>query len=261
MKRLFVMFVLICCAVMVQAQYVDQKEAKADGNRPLAEFVTLKKVLWNFDWEYSSGKELKEWRHVDLPHDFQFEQPWTEDGSRQRVYVFTNASEVELFLNGKSLGVKLNDGKGSMQHVITWDVDYQPGTILAVARNNEGKEVALHDLQTAGKAVKLKIEEEVSEWKSDGMDLHYLNVFAVDNKGRIVPDYDCKLSVNVSGPATLLALDNGDHYTDDLFAGIAKKQMRSGKMQIILRSKREAGQVTVSAVSNKFKATYKTITK
>lgn len=209
MKRLFVMFVLICCAVMVQAQYVDQKEAKADGNRPLAEFVTLKKVLWNFDWEDSSGKEQKEWRHVDLPHDFQFEQPWTEDGSRQRVYVFTNASEVELFLNGKSLGVKL------------------------------------------------KIEEEVSEWKSDGMDLHYLNVFAVDNKGRIVPDYDCKLSVNVSGPATLLALDNGDHYTDDLFAGIAKKQMRSGKMQIILRSKREAGQVTVSAVSNKFKATYK----
>ena len=207
------MFVLICCAVMVQAQYVDQKEAKADGNRPLAEFVTLKKVLWNFDWEYSSGKEQKEWRHVDLPHDFQFEQPWTEDGSRQRVYVFTNASEVELFLNGKSLGVKM------------------------------------------------KIEEEVSEWKSDGMDLHYLNVFAVDNKGRIVPDYDCKLSVNVSGPATLLALDNGDHYTDDLFAGIAKKQMRSGKMQIILRSKREAGQVTVSAVSNKFKATYKTITK
>jgi hypothetical protein len=173
---------------MVQAQYVDQKEAKADGNRPLAEFVTLKKVLWNFDWEYSSGKEQKEWRHVDLPHDFQFEQPWTEDGSRQRVYVFTNASEVELFLNGKSLGVKL------------------------------------------------KIEEEVSEWKSDGMDLHYLNVFAVDNKGRIVPDYDCKLSVNVSGPATLLALDNGDHYTDDLFAGIAKIQMRSGKMQIILRS-------------------------
>ena len=86
MKRLFVMFVLICCAVMVQAQYVDQKEAKADGNRPLSEFVTLKKVLWNFDWEYSSGKEQKEWRHVDLPHDFQFEQPWTEDGSKARGF-------------------------------------------------------------------------------------------------------------------------------------------------------------------------------
>ena len=86
MKRLFVMFVLICCAVMVQAQYVDQKEAKADGNRPLAEFVTLKKVLWNFDWEFSFGNEQKEWRHIDLPHDFQFEQPWTEDGSKARGF-------------------------------------------------------------------------------------------------------------------------------------------------------------------------------
>ena len=209
----------------------------------------------------TAGSESVSWNDIQVGQTSLLSHWNFPAGSRQRVYVFTNASEVELFLNGKSLGVKLNDGKGSMQHVITWDVDYQPGTILAVARNNEGKKVALHDLQTAGKAVKLKIEEDVSEWKSDGMDLHYLNVFAVDNKGRIVPDYDCKLSVNVSGPATLLALDNGDHYTDDLFAGIAKKQMRSGKMQIILRSKREAGQVTISAVSNKFKATYKTITK
>lgn len=54
---------------------------------------------------------------------------------------------------------------------------------------------------------------------------------------------------------------NGDHYTNDLFAGIAKKKMRGGKMQVILRSKREAGQVTVSAVSGNFKATYKTMTK
>ena len=105
------------------------------------------------------------WTYRSRRHDSRYQ--WNDRnfpaGSRQRVYVFTNASEVELFLNGKSLGVKLNDGKGSMQHVIMWDVDYQPGTILAVARNNEGKEVALHDLQTAGKAVKLKIEEEVSE--------------------------------------------------------------------------------------------------
>lgn len=74
-------------------------------------------------------------------------------------------------------------------------------------------------------------------------------------------DYCGGLSVSVEGAATLLALDNGDHYTDDLFAGIAKKKMRGGKMQVILRSKREAGQVTVSAVSGNFKATYKTMTK
>lgn len=102
----------------------------------------------------------------------------------------------------------------------------------------------------------------------------YCTVAVPDNNGQdcdmffrelgfdfIKVDYCGGLSVSVEGAATLLALDNGDHYTDDLFAGIAKKKMRGGKMQVILRSKREAGQVTVSAVSGNFKATYKTMTK
>ena len=184
-------------------------------------------------------------------------------GSKQRVYVFTNAPQAELFLNGKSLGTKANDGQGNNQHVITWDVDYQPGTLLAIACDASGKEVARHEMQTAGKAVKLQIEPEprLSDWKADGMDIQYLNVFAVDSKGRIVPDYDCELSVSVEGAATLLALDNGDHYTDELFADINKKKMRGGKMQVILRSKREAGKVLLNAVSGKFRYTYKTTTK
>ena len=209
----------------------------------------------------AKGSESVSWNDIQVGQTSLLSHWNFPADSKQRVYVFTNASQAELFLNGKSLGVKANEGKGNMQHVIMWDVDYQPGIILAIARNSEGKEVSRHDLQTASKVVKLKIEEEVSEWKSDGMDLKYLNVFAVDNKGRIVPDYDGDLSVSVSGAATLLALDNGDHYTDELFAGITAKKMRNGRMQVILRSQREAGQVTVSAVSGKFKATYKTMTK
>ena len=184
-----------------------------------------------------------------------------EAGSKQRVYVFTNAPQAELFLNGKSLGTKPNDGKGNMQHVITWDVDYQPGTLLAIARDTNGKETTRHELQTAGKAVKLKIEEETEDWKADGMDLKYLTVTAVDSKGRIVPDYDGELTVSVDGAASLLAIDNGDHYTGELFAGITTKKMRGGRMQLILRSKREAGKVTVNATSIRFKTTYKTTAK
>ena len=52
----------------------------------MAEFVSQQKVLWNFDWEFSLGTEQKDWRHVDLPHDFQFEQPWTENGSKARGF-------------------------------------------------------------------------------------------------------------------------------------------------------------------------------
>ena len=148
-----------------------------------------------------------------------------------------------------------------MQHVITWDVDYQPGTLLAIARDTNGKETTRHELQTAGKAVKLKIEEETEDWKADGMDLKYLTVTAVDSKGRIVPDYDGELTVSVDGAASLLAIDNGDHYTGELFAGITTKKMRGGRMQLILRSKREAGKVTVNATSIRFKTTYKTTAK
>ena len=223
----------------------------------------------------AKGSESVSWNDIQVGQTSLLSHWKYADGSKQRVYVFTNAPQVELFLNGKSLGTKANDGKGNMQHVITWDVDYQPGTLLAIARDKDGKETARHELQTASKAVKLKIEEEsIAEanfslftlhsslpWHADGMDLQYLNIFAVDSKGRIVPDYDGELSVSVDGAATLLALDNGDHYTDDLFAGITTKQMRGGKMQVILRSKREAGKVVVNAVSGKFKTTYKTTTK
>ena len=210
-------------------------------------------VSWN-DIQVGQTSLLSHWNFKTSPSP-------SKGGVTKRVYVFTNAPQVELFLNAKSLGVKRNDGKGNMQHVIIWDVDYQPGTLLAIARDKEGKETARHELQTAGKAVKLKIEEEVKDWHADGMDLQYLNVYAVDNKGRIVPDYDGELSVAVDGAATLLTLDNGDHYTDDLFAGITTKKMRGGRMQVILRSKREAGKVQLNAVSGKFKTIYKTNTK
>ena len=217
----------------------------------------------------AKGSESISWNDIQVGQTSLLSHWNFEAGSKQRVYVFTNAPQAELLLNGKSLGTKQNDGKGSMQHVITWDVDYLPGTLLAIARSSEGKEVARHELQTAGKAVKLKIEDDSSlTWKSDGMDLKYLNVTAVDSKGRIVPDYEGELTVSVDGAASLLALDNGDHYTDELFAGITTKKMavstshlRGGRMQVILRSKRQTGKVTVNATSGEFKANYKTQTK
>jgi beta-galactosidase len=208
----------------------------------------------------ASGSESVSWNDIQVGQTSLLSH-WTfPASSKQRVYVCTNAPQAELFLNGKSLGIKTNDGKENMQHVIIWDIDYQPGTLLAIACNNEGKEVARHELQTAGKAVKLRIEEETSEWQADGMDLHYLNITAVDSKGCIVPNYDDPLTIDVAGPATLLALDNGNHYTDELFAGITTKKMRGGRMLVILRSKREAGKVVVSATTGKFKTTYKTTT-
>ena len=182
------------------------------------------------------------------------------DSSLHTLMVYTNAPQAELIVNGRSLGTKPNDGTDRRRNTITWtDVDYgRGGSIVAIARDADGREVARHQIETAGKAVRLNIEAENIEWKADGMDLLYLNVTATDSKGRIVPSFAEPLTVTVSGPATILALDNGDHYTDELFRDVTTKRMRGGRMQVILRSQRKAGQVSITTATAKMKKTYKT---
>lgn len=190
------------------------------------------------------------------------------DGSRQNLYTFTNADEVELLLNGKSLGTKQND-KANPDHrnMILWnDIDYgKGGTLVAIART-DGKEVARHQLQTTGKAVALKVEAEVlgpegstftlPDWKADGMDLQYLTVRAVDSKGRTVMADTSMVDIEVTGAAQLVAIDNGDHYTNELFTpDIVAKRLYQGTLQVIVRSRRnEPGKVTVKATAPGLKA-------
>ena len=162
------------------------------------------------------------------------------ESSVRQVAVFSNAGEVELIVNGRSLGRKPNcNTEPGTQHIVTWkDVPYgKGGSIVAVAYDG-GREVARHRVETAGKAAALRLEAETPDsWYSDGTDLQYVRVTAVDRRGRVVPGFSEKLSVEVEGAASLLAMDNGDHFTDELFAGVDSKEMRDGFMQVILRSK------------------------
>lgn len=177
------------------------------------------------------------------------------------LYTYTNADEVELFVNGKSMGVKKNSMEVTKRNVIYWEnIPYTPGKIEAIARNN-GKEVARHQLQTTGKAVKLMIEAENSEWKADGMDLQYIKVYAVDSKGRKVPTATGKVTFEIEGEAELIAVDNGDHLSNDLFDGNTK-DLYKGFAMGILRSTQSGGQVKVKvSVSGLRKAEAKFITK
>ncbi len=115
-----------------------------------------------------------------------------------------------------------------------------------------------NEISTAGEAKRLVIEAETpNEWTADGMDLQYFNIRAVDSKGRQVPFYDEELSVDVAGEATFVAMDNGDHYTDELFAGVTTKRMQQGYMQVILRSTRQKGKVTLGVKTPTMKASVK----
>ncbi len=170
-------------------------------------------------------------------------------GSRQQVYVYTNAEEVELFVNGNSLGTKPNDGRGKGMNRVLWqDVEYgNGGTILAIARS-DGREVARHQLKTTGKAVRLKIEEEQTGWHANGMNLKYIHVYAVDANGNKVPSATGEVNIDVKGEATIHAIDNGDHYTNELF-DVNPKQLYKGQVLVVLRATRHAGNVVLTATS------------
>lgn len=164
------------------------------------------------------------------------------ENEKYNLYTYTNAEEVELFINGKSMGVQQNSADVRKRNTIYWkDVPYSPGKITAVAKTG-GKEVARHELKTTGKAVALKIESENKNWKADGMDLQYVKVYAIDSKGNVVPTAAGELIFEVSGSAKLIALDNGDHSSDDLFSG-TKKDLYKGFAMAILRSGQKGGTV------------------
>ena len=167
-----------------------------------------------------------------------------QPGSVNTVYTYTNADEVELFVNGKSLGVKNNTTEGALRNVIKWDnVAYQPGNITAIARK-DGKEVARERIETTGKPVKLVAELENSDWTADGMDLQYVKVYALDSKGRKVPTATGNVKFELDGEASIYAVDNGCHTGDGLFRG-DNIDLYRGFAMAILRPTRQAGNVTL----------------
>ncbi|MGF2413213.1 glycoside hydrolase family 2 TIM barrel-domain containing protein [Ferruginibacter sp.] len=181
-----------------------------------------------------------------------------QEGKKYNCYTYTNADEVELLVNGKSMGVQKNSADVKKRNTIYWkDIPFAAGTITAIARKG-GKEVARHELQTTGKAVALKIETENTNWKADGMDLQYVKVYAVDSKGNKVPTATGEINFDVSGAATLIAVDNGDHSSNDLFSG-NKKLLYKGFAMAILRSAQSAGNVRLKITGEGLKQAEQTL--
>ena len=192
---------------------------------------------------------------------------WTRTpGEDVNLTVYTNADEVELIVNGKSLGRKQNDRSNpKLRNQIRWDkLTYEPGYIEAVART-AGKVVARHREETAGEAVALRLRADLNNdtkgkasdnssfWRADGLDLNHVVVEAVDKRGRVVPTANVDVRFEVSGPASLAAVSSGNHYSDELTA-TDHRQLFLGRALAIVRSKTTAGEVTITAKADGLKA-------
>ena len=182
-------------------------------DEPTVHIGVIEKSGGNIQWNginVSAGKLSENWNR--------------EAGEQVSLYTYTNGDEVELFLNGKSLGVKKNSNDPKLRARIKWDnIAYAPGTLVAVAKKN-GKVVARHQIETTGEAVALKLVPDAENWHADGKDLMHVRIYAVDKKGRRVLNvkdakaFD-KLTFTVKGDANIVAVDNGNIASDELHIG------------------------------------------
>ena len=189
------------------------------------------------------------WNNVSLGFDSMTENWNRASGSKVNVVAYSNAEEVELFLNGKSLGTqknKLDDINN--RNKFAWFVDYAPGGLKAVART-QGKVLAEHQLETVGEPVALKLEPENANWKADRLDLQHIRVHAVDDKGRNVFNAKNLVRFDVDGPAKLIALDNGDIKSNEEFVA-KERSLDEGHALAILRAGKERGTVVLKATAD-----------
>ena len=178
-------------------------------------------------------------------------------GADLTLYTFTNADEVELLLNGKSIGKKKNPKDDPKQrNQIKWEhVKYAEGTLQAIAYNN-GKVVARHKIETTGKAIRLIVTPDNSHWQADGMDLQHVRIEAVDKKGRRVPMAQDELTFSVEGDARIVAVTNGDNNSEELNVQ-DHRRLWNGSAMVILRSGQSPSKVQLKVTSPAFKTVVK----
>lgn len=198
---------------------------------------------------FLESEKAEMWNGVKMGNDRMTEVWNRPEGSKANVFIYTNADEVELLLNGKSLGKKTNNVKDDkMRNQIRWgEIDYKPGTLEAIGYIN-GKAVARHKVETTGEATKLIAEPDNLQWQADGQDLQHVRVVAVDKKGRRVLTAQDEVTFSVNGPADIVGVINGDITSDEMTVG-TKRSLYQGTCTVILRSQRQTGPVTLTATT------------
>jgi beta-galactosidase len=155
---------------------------------------------------------------------------------------YNNADEVELFLNGKSLGLKKKAGEDL--HVF-WRITFQPGELKAISRK-DGKEVLTKTMSTTGEPAKILLEADRSEINAGGNDLSFVTVKVVDKEGRVVPYAENQIKFSIEGDAEIAGVDNGNQTSMESFKADNRKAFH-GLCQVILRSKEKTGAVKLKA--------------
>ncbi len=175
---------------------------------------------------------------------------WKQGDTVDVVSYYNNADEVELFLNGKLLGIRKKSGDDL--HVM-WRVKYEPGVIKAISRK-DGKVVLTKEIKTAGKPAKIILTADRNNIKADGNDLSFITAKVVDAKGNVVPDADNLIEFTAKGEGEVIATDNGLQTSLEPFKSNKHKAF-NGLCLAVVQSKEKAGTVVVTASAQGLQST------
>ena len=238
---------------------------------------------WNDDWPSHASY----FAPVDLcgfPKDryYLYQSQWTstpmvhvlphwnwegKEGQMIPVFAYTNAEEVELFINGVSAGKKVkgkdltpipaeyhNFEKGTFMspYRLSWEVPYQPGSIKVVAYT-DGKAVAEKEIQTAGKPAKIVLTPDRNQLTANGKDLSFMTIRIEDEAGNICPMADNLVNFAITGQGTLAAVGNGNQRSLESFQ-LPQIQAFSGLCLLVVKSTDQAGEIRITATSDQLKS-------
>jgi beta-galactosidase len=177
------------------------------------------------------------------------------EGKTTPVFVYTNYSSAELFVNEKSMGIqKKHDATPQNRYRLMWmDVKYEPGTLKVVAFDDDGTAVSEKEIQTAGKPYKIVLKPDRKTIQADGKDLSFVTVSVVDKSDIPCTTATNQLKFKVKGKGTYRASCNGDATSLELFH-LPTMKLFSGKLVVIVQSTQEAGDIELTVSGSGLKS-------
>ncbi|WP_435166533.1 glycoside hydrolase family 2 TIM barrel-domain containing protein [Paenibacillus glycanilyticus] len=178
-----------------------------------------------------------------------------EAGEQLKVSCHTNCEEVELLLNGRSLGVKkLADAP---ELYLTWETAFEEGTLEAVAKGKDGETYSCV-LNTVTEAARLQLHADAAELQADGLDIAHIEIQITDGEGRPVYLAVHPIALTIEGPGEIIGMENGDIQDLEPFSSRVRKA-HCGKLLAYVRATTEAGDIIVTAAAEGLQASKITI--
>jgi beta-galactosidase len=182
---------------------------------------------------------------------------WTPadvNSHEEKVEVYSNCEQVELFLNGKSLGEKARPADDSPR---TWTVPFAPGTLKAVG-TNKGRVAASYELSTAGKPAQIALTADCNSLAHLWDDVVYVTATVVDENGVLVPNAGDLITFKISGPGVVAAVESADNNSHEPFQA-SERHAYQGRCFAILKATAAQGKITIGASASGLKSNSITI--